>query len=220
MNDIQQTLVRSLLKIGAGALVAHGYANQSQTEQITAAFVGLLSVLWGVFHRSGPAENQAQNVPITRPPSALPLLVLLAALAGVVGCASEAIKRGDIVRVEQRFFGIDVSQTPANGSPQVKLGFGSSVTTFTPASTNKLYTVDSGGTFSAKSTANPFAVDLDTADFTGENVKFWDGTNALASSGSESYRMRPAPTPKPRPATNAPAASVTAPGATNAPAGQ
>lgn len=64
MNPITQTLVRSILKILAGALVAKGLADESTAETITAGAIGLGSVAWGVLHRKTPAKSQAESVPV------------------------------------------------------------------------------------------------------------------------------------------------------------
>jgi len=81
MNDTQQTLFRSLLKIGAGWLGSKGYADDSTLEVATAGVMALLSIIWGVMHRSQPGP---QNVPITKGP----ILLLLLAVALLPGCTT------------------------------------------------------------------------------------------------------------------------------------
>ena len=52
MNDLAQTLIRSILKIGSGILVARGLMRQDQVETIIAGLLSLVGVIWGVMHRT------------------------------------------------------------------------------------------------------------------------------------------------------------------------
>jgi len=81
MNDITQTLVRSVLKIGAGYFLAKGLIDQQGSEELISALVGLISVLWGVCHRAPAAATK---------PGATIGLVLLLGLSGATlsGCAT------------------------------------------------------------------------------------------------------------------------------------
>jgi hypothetical protein len=54
MNDAMQTLLRSLLKIGAGYLISKGIIDDSHAEEAIAAVLGAVAIVWGLFHRSGP----------------------------------------------------------------------------------------------------------------------------------------------------------------------
>lgn len=56
MNDTTQTLVRSVLKVGGGFLVAKGIADDSQVELLTAGALALIAIVWGYVHRSKPAQ--------------------------------------------------------------------------------------------------------------------------------------------------------------------
>ena len=50
---MRNTLIRSILKIGAGALVTKGIVDEGTTEIIIAGLTALISVLWGLFDRTG-----------------------------------------------------------------------------------------------------------------------------------------------------------------------
>lgn len=54
MNDTLQTLLRSALKIGAGALITKGLLDEQNAETAVAAVVALTSIVWGVLHRRKP----------------------------------------------------------------------------------------------------------------------------------------------------------------------
>lgn len=49
---MNQSLIRAVLKIGAGYFIAKGYTDESTGEIIIAGLVALISVIWGVLHRS------------------------------------------------------------------------------------------------------------------------------------------------------------------------
>lgn len=66
---MNQTLVRSLLKIGAGYLVAKGFADESTTEIIIAGVMALIGVVWGLIHRNPPPSGPTP-IPVTYSPSA------------------------------------------------------------------------------------------------------------------------------------------------------
>lgn len=74
---MNQSLIRSILKIGAGFFVAKGYTDESNAEIIIAGLVALASVIWGVLQRSG-----AKNV------TPVPLIALFACFACFAGTAS------------------------------------------------------------------------------------------------------------------------------------
>lgn len=58
MSSTHQTLIRSVLKIGAGMLVSKGLTDESTVEIIVAGLTALIAVLWGVKHRrTQPAED-------------------------------------------------------------------------------------------------------------------------------------------------------------------
>lgn len=49
---MNQTLIRSILKIGGGALLTKGLADESTLETIIAGLTALIGVVWGIYHRS------------------------------------------------------------------------------------------------------------------------------------------------------------------------
>lgn len=64
MNDTTQTLLRSVLKIGAGALISRGLINGNEAEALIAAVAGLIAVVWGVMHRTPSIGTDGIDVPI------------------------------------------------------------------------------------------------------------------------------------------------------------
>jgi len=60
--DTIQTIVRSVLKVGGGALVANGVAEAADWEAVVGGVVALIGIIWGVYHRkSKPAVNANAN---------------------------------------------------------------------------------------------------------------------------------------------------------------
>jgi drug/metabolite transporter superfamily protein YnfA len=47
MNATMQSLIRAVLKVGGGYLVAKGLADESTAEVIVAGLVALIGVVWG-----------------------------------------------------------------------------------------------------------------------------------------------------------------------------
>jgi hypothetical protein len=79
MNDLTQTLFRSVLKIGAGYAIAKGFTDDATAQVIISGFVALAAVVWGVLHRTGGKP--------TLPTALNPSMFILAALLSVTGCA-------------------------------------------------------------------------------------------------------------------------------------
>src|SRR5438105_76188 len=76
------SLIRTLLKIGAGSLVAHGYASSSTAELLIAAALAVVSVLWShVTHQETGNASQP-----TLPGLKLMLFCFLA--LPLLGCTS------------------------------------------------------------------------------------------------------------------------------------
>ena len=82
MTDSTQSIIRSILKIGAGSLIAKGIMDDSTATIIISGILALIGVVWGVFHRS-----TAQSVPINQGPLMLLGLVTASVLALGSGCA-------------------------------------------------------------------------------------------------------------------------------------
>ena len=176
MNDTTQTLIRSVLKIGAGYLAAKGLASDSQAQELVAAITGILAILWGIAHRT-PSTNSGQ--PTIKTP--IYAAALLSCLLLGSGCVSQAIKQGDTVTISERMFGIWVAQSVQNQSPEVKLGFGSSVVQITPTSTNgPIYAPKYATTFSIQQSAVPFATGIDETVASGDTATY-DATNVTSS---------------------------------------
>lgn len=61
MNDITQTLVRAVLKIGSGYFIgyctAKGIADANTAQVAAAGLVALGSIVWGVLHRKPTTAN-------------------------------------------------------------------------------------------------------------------------------------------------------------------
>lgn len=75
MNPATQSLIRSILKIGAGVLVTKGLTDDTTAEVIIGGLMALIGLLWGLWHRSGGTPT----------PTATALL--LATLALCSGCS-------------------------------------------------------------------------------------------------------------------------------------
>lgn len=55
MNDTIQTLVRTVLKVGAGYLVSKGIVDESGSEILIASVIGIVGVVWGILHKKKEA---------------------------------------------------------------------------------------------------------------------------------------------------------------------
>jgi hypothetical protein len=83
MNDQTQTLIRSVLKIGGGYLMAKGLADSNQVETIGAGIFAALAILWGYLHRTptAPSSGKANG-----PKSGALLALGLAGCLAFSGC--------------------------------------------------------------------------------------------------------------------------------------
>lgn len=52
------SLIRAIVKIGGGYLIAKGVASDNQVEAISAGVLALAAVLWGYYHRSSVSQKQ------------------------------------------------------------------------------------------------------------------------------------------------------------------
>lgn len=48
MNETTQSIIRSVLKVGAGFLLAKGLVDSAGAEVLVSALIGLISVGWGI----------------------------------------------------------------------------------------------------------------------------------------------------------------------------
>ena len=87
MNDQTQTLIRAVLKIGGGYMVAKGIADQNTATLLTASAASLIGVVWGLYHRSGGNGSNTGTGGV----GGATAIVFLAVLAGTAffstGCA-------------------------------------------------------------------------------------------------------------------------------------
>jgi hypothetical protein len=59
MNETYQSILRSVLKVGAGVLVTKGVTDSAGAEIIVGSLLGLISVVWGII----AARNATANKP-------------------------------------------------------------------------------------------------------------------------------------------------------------
>jgi hypothetical protein len=63
-NEIAGTVIRSVLKIGGGLLVARGVASEGQAQALIEALAGAAMAIWGVYWGWKSAKNKpAQGGP-------------------------------------------------------------------------------------------------------------------------------------------------------------
>lgn len=48
MNETTQSIIRSVLKVGAGALLAKGIIDAGAAEVAVSSLTGLIGVVWGI----------------------------------------------------------------------------------------------------------------------------------------------------------------------------
>ena len=156
MNDIMQTLVRSVLKIGAGYFIAKGFLTDSESTEIISSLTALIAVIWGVAHRTNGTPPTVQK-------SALfaALVVAFAAFA-FTGCTYQRevtnttisngqtnVQRivrarlwdGYVIEHSSTLFGADIESPSGqnNGTVKFKLGFGNDYSRYTPTATNEVF---------------------------------------------------------------------------------
>jgi hypothetical protein len=144
MNPINQTLLRSILKIFGGYFVAKGLADDSTVEIVISGAVALAGIVWGVLHR----KDSPQSVPITKLPLALAALGL--ALTAGAGCAFN------------RQYATTTSTNPTNGVVSVTLARSTTMAVLdaksiidkTRASAGKTSSVGASGVNEDATTAN------------------------------------------------------------------
>ena len=155
MNTEQfNSIIRSLLKIGGAALVAHGYAADASLLNlpgVAGVVCTIAGLLWSHFtHDSLDASNSTGG-------GARAALFLAAGLLCFAGCTLDH-PQGKILSVTTRGLYVSVSSTDSTtGTPQVKLGLGSQTVVISPADTNKLFAADFANSAILDQTVNPFS---------------------------------------------------------------
>lgn len=129
------TMIRSLLKIGGGAVAAKGLADDSTVEVIGAGLTALVGVLWGLFDRTPPSGGVPVEVPIQR---TAPLLALAAVALLAPGCVGTS----GLVRA--------LAKDPAAVSAEVITPWGHARVTRVGPNTNSLAITASGADLNTK----------------------------------------------------------------------
>lgn len=161
MNDTTQTLLRSVLKLAAGAAVAQGYTDNNTAEIIIAGLFALAGVAWGVLHRTAAAAPEAVKIKVS-------LFALAAALAFAPGCASTPSR-----------IAYNSVSVPVATVDQAMLAWGSYVAQFHPPAADELkvkdafeeyraaalLAVDAAQAFAEASTSTNNVTAVDTLNF-------------------------------------------------------
>lgn len=63
MKEAIGTMIRAVLKIGGGALVAKGFADEAQVEAVIGAIVTIVGVAWGIWDAKKAATNRQDVQP-------------------------------------------------------------------------------------------------------------------------------------------------------------
>ena len=85
MTPTTETILRAVLKIGAGILVTKGYADDSTAEVIVAGLMALYGVFWGIV--AARSTSNDTTAPPTPPEQGIAPLLLLCSLLAATGCA-------------------------------------------------------------------------------------------------------------------------------------
>ncbi len=144
MNDITQTLLRSVLKVAGGYAEAKGLTDESTSQTIIGALVALAGIFWGVLHRT---PDKPEPVPINKIPLAIAVVSILALGSG---CAFN------------RQYATTTSTNPTNGvvsvtlakSTTVAVGDAKQVIEKTRASAGKTSAVGASGLEQETTTGN------------------------------------------------------------------
>ncbi|HTH46281.1 MAG TPA: hypothetical protein VMB21_02095 [Candidatus Limnocylindria bacterium] len=163
MNEIYQSLIRAVLKLLAGYLVARGFTDNTGAESLVGALLAVISVVWGMVsaaiakdHRgiaeasaalavtSADAVSEPAGTPV--PPgergfAARPLMLLVAGLSLLAVLLLSAGCRlgppdGRIIGVSQSTIGISIGQSSADAVPHIKLGYERVTYNIVPTGTN------------------------------------------------------------------------------------
>lgn len=178
MKNIAQILARQALTALAGALIARHLLDQATADQLTGyllpAIMLVASYGWEHLHLFSVSK------PLVSPKN-VPLMALGSFLACFLatGCQT-ALNSNKIISVKQRCFGVVLETTSsANQTPNVKLGFVSTVWQMIPTCTNApIYAPLYMDTFDLGQSINPFGTDISENTGAGSVMI---GTNGQAS---------------------------------------
>jgi hypothetical protein len=165
MNTDQiNSLIRSALKIVGALLLAHGLTNTANIIN-SPDVLGLCLTLAGLLasHWQHDANTPGPKTPLAA------LIILASSLALGTGCTSIInTPSGKAVSISERVLGLQIAQSTTTQTPEVKIGFVSSVIVFLPTSTN--------GPVAVPNVANSFDV--------GENGAFDTSVSENVASGN------------------------------------
>jgi hypothetical protein len=179
MNTIAAILVRHLLTLLAGWLASKQITDAANASAITNGLLPgimlVISLIWSHAHCKAPLPS----------PKALGVVMgaMVLGLATLTGCTT-ALDSTKIITVKQRCFGVVVETAGSTTTtPNVKLGFSSTVWEMLPTSTNHIYAPDYMDTYAMSQSINPFATDV--SENTGT------GTVEISTNGQASVIFRP-----------------------------
>lgn len=179
MNDQLNSLIRTFLKIGGAWIAQKGYVSSTGAEEAVGALLTLAGVVWSALHHAqNPTSNSASKTPGVKL-----FLIGFTGLffAGALSGCGTPFKSDKIFAIKERGFGIVVAESPANQTPEIKLGFFSSVIQMIPTSTNNVYAPKYADSFTLGQGLNPFATSIEETTGTGD-VGLYFGTNAVSRS--------------------------------------
>ena len=159
MNALASIIIRHCLTLLAGWLVSKQFTDAANASAITNGLLPgimlLVSLIWSHAHC-----KVSNPLPSPKAGSALLIGGLALGLATLTGCTT-ALDSTKIISVSQRCFGVTVETVSStSATPNIKLGFCSTVWHMTPTSTNHIYAPDTMDTFSMSQSINPFATDI------------------------------------------------------------
>lgn len=172
MNSDQfASILRSLLKMGGVYLMAHGVST-STTQLISGLVLAVAGVLFSHWANADGATPSSSG-------GKLGLFLAVGFLAfAVVGCGT-VYNSNKITAVKERGFGIVIAESAANQTPEMKMGFFSSVIQIIPTATTTNGTIETPrymDTFELEGSANPLDTSIKENTGTGK-VLVGSGTN-------------------------------------------
>jgi hypothetical protein len=91
MNWLVSFIIRCVLKVGGGYLVAKGIANDAQVQEIVGGLATLAGVLWTYLHAQASAQTRAELAAKMMRASPVLAFLLAAGLVALAGCSSESV---------------------------------------------------------------------------------------------------------------------------------